>query len=286
MIESPLVSTDWLAARLDEPSLRVLDCTVVMRTAADGSYTFVGGRDEWAGGHIPEAVFVDVLADLAANDTPLPMMMPPVADFARAMEELGVGDDTAVVLYDRSNHAWAARVWWMLRAAGFDAAAVLDGGWVKWSAEGRPVSTQQNAYPRGRFTARPRPEVFADKARVLSAVEDRTVTVVNALSAEEHRGEAKTRFPRKGRIAGSRNVHCQTLIDPVTNAYKPPSALRELFAAAGALGTDEVITYCGAGIAASSDALALTRLGVPRVAIYDGSLAEWTADAALPMETG
>jgi thiosulfate/3-mercaptopyruvate sulfurtransferase len=257
-----------------------------MRSAADGTYGFVAGRDEWEREHIPGAAFVDVLGALAAKDHPLPMMMPPLAEFARTMEQLGVGDGATVVLYDRSNHAWAARVWWMLRAAGFDTAAVLDGGFAKWSAEERAVSAAPPVYPRAQLTLRPRPDAFADKVRVLAALRDRSVAIVNALSPEEHRGAAKTRFPRAGRIPRSHNVYCQSLIDPVTKAYKPQHELRRLFEDAGALGADEVITYCGAGIAASSDALVLAMLGVARVAVYDGSLAEWTADPALPMETG
>jgi thiosulfate/3-mercaptopyruvate sulfurtransferase len=286
MMPTPLVSTEWLEARLDEPSLRVLDCSVVMRTAADGTYSFVGGRDEYAAGHVPGSLFVDVLGELAAKDTPLPMMMPSPADFAAAMGSYGVGPGTRVVLYDRSNHAWAARVWWMLRACSFETAAVLDGGWHKWQAENRPVSTDPGEYPPLEFEARFRPELIASRERVLGAIDRPDVTIVNALSPEEHRGTKPTRFPRSGRIAGSANVYCQSLIDPETKAYLPPERLRELFAAAGVGDTCAAITYCGAGIAASSDALALTLLGVPEVAVYDGSLAEWTADPALPMETG
>jgi thiosulfate/3-mercaptopyruvate sulfurtransferase len=285
MISSPLVSTEWLEARLDEPSLRVLDCSVVMRTAGDGTYSFVGGRDEYAEGHVPGSVFVDVLGELAAKDTPLPMMMPSPAALAAVMGSNGVGPGTHVVLYDRSNHAWAARVWWMLRACSFEAAAVLDGGWQKWQAEGRPISTQQDRYPVATFEARFRPELFASRERVLAAIARTDVALVNALSPEEHRGTKPVRFPRKGRIAGSTNVYCQSLIDPDTKAYLPRERLRELFAAAGVDDSRAAITYCGAGIAASSDALALTLLGVPNVAVYDGSLAEWTADPTLPMET-
>ncbi len=286
MFDSPLVSTDWLAARLDEPSLRILDCSVVMRTAEDGSYSFVGGREEWTEGHVPGSIFVDVLGELAAKDNPLPMMMPEAEDFAAVMEGLGVGAGANVVLYDRSNHAWAARVWWMLRAMGFDAAAVLDGGWQKWSAEGRPSSIAVSVHPRARFEARPRSELIASREHVLASIGDAGVTIVNSLSPEEHRGAAKTRFPRSGRIAGSCNVYCQSLIDPDTKAYLPKAELRALFEQAGALNTNRAITYCGAGIAASSDALALTLLGIGDVSVYDGSLAEWTSDPTLPMETG
>ena len=286
MISSPLVSTDWLAANSRRPELRILDCSVVMRTTPDGGYAFVGGREEWTQAHIPGSVFVDVLGELAAKDNPLPMMMPGIEDFAAAMEGHGVGEGTQVVLYDRSNHAWAARVWWMLRVCGFDTAAVLDGGWQKWLAENRPASAAPAAYPRGAFRPRLRPELFASKQQVLDSLARPDVTLVNALSADEHRGAAPTRFPRAGRIAGSRNVYCQALIDPTAKTYRPVPELRELFEPTGALNAERVITYCGAGIAASSDALALTLLGVRDVAVYDGSLAEWTADPTLPMETG
>lgn len=286
MLPSSLVSSDWLAAHLGDPRLRILDCSVVMRTAEDGNYSFVGGREEWEQAHIPDSMFVDVLGELAATDTSLPMMMPRPDAFAAVMAEHGVGEGAAVVLYDRSNHAWAARVWWMLRACGFDAAAVLDGGWQKWAAEDRPTSSEPATYPRGEFTPRFRPELLATKEQVLDALDAPDVAIVNALSPEEHRGVAPTRFLRAGRITGSCNVYCQSLIDPVSKAYLPPAELRERFALAGVLGSARVITYCGAGIAASSGAFALTLLGMSDVAVYDGSLSEWTADPSLPMETG
>lgn len=283
---SPLVGTAWLGANLDRPDLRILDCSVVMRTAVDGTYTFAPAREEWEAAHIPGGAFVDVLGELCDKASPLPMMMPPVQTFADVMERLGVGEGSYVVLYDRSNHAWAARVWWMLRACGFDAAAVLDGGFRKWHDEGRPTSREPARYPRGRFVPRPRPELFVGRDTVLAALDRPDVVLVNALSPEDHRGDAVTRRPRSGRIPGSRNVYCQSLLDPKTNAFRPIEELEQLFAAAGALGAAQTITYCGAGIAASSDALALTLLGAPNVAVYDGSLAEWAADPELPLERG
>jgi thiosulfate/3-mercaptopyruvate sulfurtransferase len=285
-MSSPLVTTAWLAANLGRTDLRILDCAVTMRTHPDGTYGFVPGRDEWLAGHVPGSDFVDVMGELSAQTSPLPLMMPPAAEFAATMERYGVGVGTHVVLYDRGNHAWAARVWWMLRACGFDAAQVLDGGWQKWAAEGRPVSTAPATYARGTFAPHVRTELFATKDEVLAALGRPDVTLVNALSPEEHRGTAATRLPRSGRIPGSRNVFVQTLTDPDSKAYKTKTELEALFVAAGALGAQRTIVYCGAGIAASSDALALTLLGTPNVAVYDGSLSEWTADAALPMERG
>lgn len=282
---SPLVSTGWLAANLDRPDLRTLDCSVVMRKSADGTYNFAAAREDWSAAHVPGSVFVDLLGELCDKASTLPMMMPPVSSFADTMARYGVGEGTQVVLYDRTNHAWAARVWWMLRACGFDAAAVLDGGWPKWLAEGRPTSREPAQYPAGRFVPRPRPELFVDRGAVLAALGRPDVVLVNALSPEDHRGDANTRR-RPGRIPGSRNVYCQSLLDPATNAFRPVEELEELFRVAGALGADRTVTYCGAGIAASSDALALTLLGVPNVAVYDGSLAEWAADSELPLERG
>lgn len=281
---SPLIDTAWLAANLERPELRVLDCSVLMRTAPDGTYGFAPAREEWAAGHVPRSSFVDVLGELADRRSSLPMMMPPAAEVGATMERYGVGEDTYVVLYDRGNHAWAARVWWMLRACGFDTASVLDGGWQKWLAEGRPTSMEESHPAPARFVARPRPELFVDRATVQAALDRTEITLINALSPEEYRGTAKTRLPRAGRIPGSRNVHCQALIDPTTKAYRPIEELRQLFAAQGALGAERTVTYCGGGIAASSDALALTLLGVPNVAIYDGSLSEWAADPTLPLE--
>ena len=283
---SPLVTTAWLETNLGRTDLRILDCTVTMRTNPDGTYGFIPGRDEWLAAHIPGSAFVDVMGELAAKTSPLPLMMPPAAEFAATMEGYGVGAGTEVVLYDRGNHAWAARVWWMLRACGFDAAHVLDGGWQKWATERRPTTTAPPNYARGTFAPRVRTELFATKDEVLASLGRTDVMLVNALSPDEHRGTAATRLPRPGRIPGSCNVFVQTLTDPDSKSYKTKTELEALFAAAGALGAQRTIVYCGAGIAASSDALALTLLGAPNVAVYDGSLAEWSADAALPMERG
>jgi thiosulfate/3-mercaptopyruvate sulfurtransferase len=281
-----LVETDWLAAHLDDPALRVLECTTILHPLPDGGFRAESGLATWQGGHIPRSGFADLTADLSDRRTSLRFMMPPPDQLAAAMAALGVGEGTRVVLYDRAVNMWAARVWWMLRAVGFDEAAVLNGGWRKWTLEGRPVSTEPCAYPRGRFVARPRPGLFADKQAVLGALGDRATCVLNALTEEQHRGSDGVTYGRAGRIAGSRNVPARALVDPRTHAYLPPEALRKQFEAAGVLAAGRVITYCGGGIAASSDAFVLTLLGHDDVAVYDASLSEWAADASLPMETG
>jgi len=282
-----LVSTDWLAAHLDDPAIRVLECTVYLHPdpGAKNGFRVESGRETWAAAHVPGAGFVDLPSELSDRTSSLRFMMPPAAQFAEAMSRHGVGDGVRVVLYDRAVNMWAARIWWMLRAFGFDAAAVLDGGWKKWTGEGRPVATDAGTRPARTFTPRPRPALIADRAAVLAGIGDGATCVINALTEEQHRGGG-VQYGRPGHITGSANVPARDLVDPATHAYLPADVLRQKFAAAGALQARRVITYCGGGIAASSDAFVLALLGHGDVALYDASLSEWAADPALPMVQG
>jgi thiosulfate/3-mercaptopyruvate sulfurtransferase len=282
-----LVETDWLANHLADPGLRALECTVCLHPAPElpGGFRVESGRAEWAAGHIPGAGFVDLQEELADRTSPLRFTMPQAQQFADTLSRHGVGDGVQVVLYDRSVNMWAARVWWMLRAFGFDHAAVLNGGWKKWTGEGRPVAADLGERPARRFVARPRPELIADKAAVLAGIGDGATCVLNALSAEQHRGGGAN-YGRPGRIRRSVNVPARDLVDPATHAYLPADVLRRKFDAVGALAASRVITYCGGGIAASSDAFVLALLGRDDIAVYDASLSEWASDPSLPMEQG
>jgi thiosulfate/3-mercaptopyruvate sulfurtransferase len=180
---------------------------------------------------------------------------------------------------------WATRVWWMLRAFGFDRAQVMNGGWEKWTAEGRPSCAVPCAYPRATFVARPRPGLIVTKAEVRRAIGDPGTVTINALTQKQHTGEG-VHYGRPGRIAGSVCVPSVTLLERGTTSYRAADELRAAFQAASATPDRRVITYCGAGIAASNDAFVLAMLGHERVALYDGSLSEWVADPEAPMETG
>ena len=148
-----LVETDWLARHLDDPGVRVLECTVYLHPAdVPGGFRVESGRAKWAEGHIPGAGFVDLQDELSDRTSALRFMMPPAAQFAEAMGRAGAGAGVRVILYDRFVNMWAARVWWMLRAFGFDAAAVLNGGWRKWTVEGRPVASDAGARPARHLT--------------------------------------------------------------------------------------------------------------------------------------
>lgn len=282
-----LVETEWMAQHLEDPNVRLLECTVYLQpTDGPFPYRVESGRTKWAEGHIPGAGFIDLQEELSDRTSTLRFMMPSAAQFAEAMGRAGVGDGVRVILYDRAVNMWAARIWWMLRAFGFDNAAVLNGGFKKWTVEGRAVTTDVGVRPARPFTPRPRPGLMADKAGVLAAIGESTACVVNALSEEQHRGTGGTTYGRTGRIAHSVNVVARDLVDPVTHAYLPADVLRAKFQAVGALDAKRVVTYCGGGIAASSDAFVLTLLGRDDVAVYDASLSEWAADSAMPMERG
>ncbi len=279
-----LVDTDWLATNLDAPDLRVLDCSVTL-VPVEGGVRLESGRAAWAAGHIPGSGFADLMQDLSDRDTKLPMMMPPAAQFAAALGALGVGPGTRVVVYDAGNHTWATRLWWMLRAMGFDEVAVLDGGLNRWKAEGRALSVELPSHPVVGFIAQPRATAFVDREAVRGALGSAQVRMINALSADEHAGRV-SRTPRPGRIPGSGNVPAGSLVDSATGRYRNLDEIRALMQSSGAMDAPRVIAYCGGGIAATSIAFSLARLGVQDVAVYDGSLVDWSSDPLLPMETG
>ncbi len=274
-----LVSTDWLAGTLDAADLVVLDCTTWLRRVDDG-FKAVSGRAEFEAGHVPGARFADLTGDLCDNSGPYRFVVPTPDHFAGAMAELGVSDASRVVLYDQNGSMWAARVWWMLRWIGFDRAALLDGGLGPWKAEGRSLDTGPAApNPAGKLTPKPRPELVASRAEVLAAIDDGSTCIIDSLGAAEYRGE-QSAYGRAGHIPGAINVPAHALTDRDTGQYLPLEVLAERFPAER---ERRIITYCGGGIAASSDAFVLTRLGYRDVAVYTASLQEWVTDEANPL---
>lgn len=285
-----LVDPEWLAAHLDDPDLRVLDCTVHLDFDEEtGERTSESGYDDWRESHIPGSAYAPMLTDLSAADPAFPYELPSADRFAAAMEGLGVGDDSRVVVYDDSGTNWATRLWWMLRVHGFDAVGVLDGGWSRWVDEGYPVSTDEPKPKEATFTPAFRPELVADKSEVLERVGDGDACIVNALRPEDHAGDGVNKYGRLGRIPESVNVPAvgdDAIFDVETGRFQSLETLRERFEAAGATDDGKVLSYCGGGIAATGVAFALYRLGVEDVAVYDGSLSEWAADPEMPMTTG
>jgi thiosulfate/3-mercaptopyruvate sulfurtransferase len=173
----------------------------------------------------------------------------------------------------------------MLHWLGFDNAAVLDGGYDKWIADGRPVSTEPSRYPRGRFSLNARPDVFVAKGDVLAAIGSSDICTINALGPDFHSGTDAS-YGRPGHVPGSVNVPAAALVNPETLEMLPPDDLARIFERAGVVPGNRIITYCGGGIAATLDAFLLHQLGFQDVAVYDNSMSEWAIDPTLPMETG
>lgn len=280
---STLIGADRLRRRLDDPSLRIFDVSVVYSPAPPGGVpTPLSGREDWLVSHIRGAGFLDLVADLSDPEAGLPFTAPSEGRFAEAVGRAGVGNDSSVVVYDRQGGAWAARAWWLFRLFGHDDVAVLDGGWEAWTAAGGPVSAGPDSYPPRTFTPRLRAELLARSDDVLGALADPSTTVVDALPEDHYAGRVAG-FPRAGHIAGALNLPLGKLVGE-NGRLRSPDELRDLAAAAGLPADGRIITYCGGGIAASAVALGLAAAGFGDVAVYDGSLAEWTADPALPME--
>lgn len=282
---SPLVDTTWLEAHLDDRDLLVIDASADLSPNTPGGY--VSLRDQYLAGHLPGAVFADVVDALSEPDAALPLTRPSSEQLAAAFGGLGIGEETMVVLYDSTTGSWAARVWWLLRSLGHDRAVVLDGGLRLWTAQGRALETGQVSSSPAGFVARERPELWADKDSVLAVVrghehEHEHDTLLNAISRKPAGIPTEFATPFTHQIPGSTAVPYPDLIDDETGTLLPEDDLR------GALedvpDSERTIVYCGSAIGAATAALALVSLGRNDVAIYDGSLAEWLADPDAPLE--
>jgi thiosulfate/3-mercaptopyruvate sulfurtransferase len=281
-----LISTEELARRLDAPALRVFDCTTYLRPRPEGGYNAESGRANYDKGHIPRAAFLDLGAELSDQSSRLRFTLPSLGELAKTFAAKGIGHGTFVVLYSHATPTWATRLWWMLRAVGFDEAAVLDGGLDKWKAENRPLATEPTSYPPATLTLSARPEIFVDKNDIKGAIGKTDTLTLNALSHEQHKGSGGVTYGRPGRIAGSSCVPASSLFGS-DKTFKPIGELRAAFEGVGAAPDKRVLVYCGGGIAATLDAFVLTALlGHNNVSVYDNSMQEWSNDASLPMETG
>ena len=277
-----LVSAEWLEQHINEPDLVVLDCTVVTMPDEHDPRGLknVSGRPDYELGHIPNAGFADLKTELCKTNGPVEFGLLSPEQFCEVMGKLGVGDDYRVVLYDANYTGWAARVWWMLRWVGFDHAAILDGGLSAWTSKGYELSLDPVNHALKTLTAKPRPELIAYHDEVLASIDNDNVVLIDTLPEPFYRGEMSI-YPGKGHIPGAVNIDGLSLIDKKGYIRSQD----ELHAMHDFDNNARIITYCGGGIVASTDAFVLTRLGYNNVAVYMASLEEWTAELSNPMES-
>lgn len=279
-----LVSTSWLEAHLDDPGIRIFDCSTVLAKDEEGRRPYIveSCREEHDAGHIPGAGYLDLQADFSREDSPYGMTLANPAHVAAAFARSGVDNGLRIVLYSRRSVSWSTRFWWMLKWLGFDNASIVDGGFDKWEAEGRPMSRDPCRYPPGTLSINPKPSIFVGRDEVLAALDDPTTCIVNALGSELHVGKI-VRYGRAGRIPGSVNVPQKALLEP-NGVFRSPDEIVHIFAKVEINKADNFITYCGGGIFATVDAFWLHQLGYENVAVYDNSMSEWGADSSLPIE--
>ena len=279
---SLLVETDWLESNLENPNIRIFDCTVWLKPHPKKIYTIVSGKKDYDEGHIPNSDFLN-LEDISLKNTPYPFMMPDIKTFDKVMSLKGVGPDTHVILYSRANIQWATRVWWMLKSMGFNNASILNGGFDRWKNQNKNISTTPITYQENKFISIPQNGLFCTKEEVLNSLTNNNISIINALRSTLHDGSEKVDYGRLGHIKNSINIPSLEMVDPDTNLYKSLEDLKIIFKNYNVLSKEKVIAYCGGGIAATNIAFVLTALGFNNITVYDASLSEWAKNNNLPM---
>ncbi len=286
ILPDSLVSTEWLAEHHDAPSLRVVDIRGYVNKEDLGGgrekATYTGARDEYDAGHIPGAVFLDWTKDITDPDNPVKAQIAPPASFAAAMEAIGVGDETDVVVVDHTGGHFATRLWWALKYYGHDRVAVLDGGYARWQAEGRPLTTDAPSIGTVTFTPRVRPALRTDVEDMRAAISDQQTQILDARDVTQYNGTVQ-RGSRGGHIPHARSFPAKTLVRR-DGTWKSREEIAQLAASAGIDRDRPAIAYCNGGVTATAVLFALDRIGQRQWANYDGSWNEWGESPELPVE--
>ena len=280
MAHATLISTDTLAAHLDG-SWAIVDCRYDLRNQS-------WGHEQYRAGHIPGAVYASLSHDLSAvpSGTNGRHPLPCVEDLEATFGRLGISSDTQVAIYDQDSGMYASRMWWMLRYMGHDAAAVLDGGWAKWLREGRSIRAGEETRPAAVFTTHRRKELRVMVDRVQAAVDDKSMLLMDARAPERFEGANEPLDRTPGHIPGAVNYFFRRNVTE-EGVMLPPEHLRQQFGEVlGNRSPEDVVMYCGSGVTACQNLLAMEHAGLRGAKLYVGSWSEWSADPARPVETG
>ena len=277
----PLVSTEWLAERLKDANVKLLDATFKLPGVLPLP------KDDYLAAHIPGAVYFDVDA-VSDHSNPLPHMYPSAEQFGRDVGALGVSNNDTVVIYDSGGWVAAPRAWWMFLSYGHRDVRILNGGLKKWRAEGRPVESGEVTAKTATFKASYDAKRVRSIEQMIANVKSRAEQVIDARAADRFEGRAPEPRAgiRAGHIPGALNLPYNTLFDAATGTMKPLEELRKAFAGAGVDTEKPIVTSCGSGVSAGVLTLALYRLGVENTALYDGSWSEWGKADGPPIATG
>lgn len=284
-------------------AVRLFDATVYLRPVRQGnehSMTASSGLPEYEAAHIPGAAYINQLTELSVADSPLRFTLPPADQLAAGFAEAGVNAASQVVFYSSGHFMWSTRAWWLLRYCGHNNVSVLDGGLAAWQAAGLSTDTQPSTYPQGNFTAEPeavRHQIFANTNNMIANMDNPAVCTINALPEPMYNGTSPIQYGRPGHIPGSTNLPYSNLLQPQVDPHQtqreipletllPAAELQSQLEEHQLLSSQPVVTYCGGGIAATVPAFAAMLMGKEDVAVYDGSMSEWSQDPNRPLVTG
>ena len=288
MYPEAIVECDWLKNKLNEQNIRVFDCTTYLHYTDDNPtkpYDVESGLKNYQLGHIPSSAFIDLQSDLSDKSSPYSFTLPSLKTLSNSFQRLGVGEQYHVILYSKNGMQWSSRIWWMLRAVGFDQVSILNGGFTEWMRLELPIEKEENVFDTSKFLFKPRLDIFVGKDAVLEAINKKSTLLLNSLTEDIYLGN-NPRYGRRGRIPNSINIPFIQLLNKKNGKLKPIKEVIEIFIKKNITSDSLILNYCGGGIAASLEAFVLFQLGFQNIQIYDNSMSEWAMDKELPIEIG